>query len=181
MLRDAKQRREEWIFFKIKEGDQFLGSFSPFVASLRRHPSKLKEEEPCTKKIFGRSAREHIFDMPRMLIVWALLLSPKTLLVRLRCLTEKDLEEELELIAKKKCQEVCSMLGIRPGKVCQHVPACVSWGTRHFTTGISLFSPLKLLMLSNHEIQFWTHPLFEYWGFKGLFPAVRMLTFQPSR
>ena len=33
MLRDAKQRREEWIFFKIKEGDQFLGSFSPFVAS----------------------------------------------------------------------------------------------------------------------------------------------------
>ena len=180
MLRDAKQRREEWIFFKIKEGDQFLGSFSPrrvsssssFQVERRRTLHKKDFREECKRAYLRHAPNANCLSFTTF---------AQPLLVRLRCLTEKDLEEELELIAKKKCQEVCSMLGIRPGKVGQHVPACVSWGTRHFTTGISLFSPLKLLMLSNHEIQFWTHPLFEYWGFKGLFPAVRMLTFQPSR
>ena len=70
--RETKERRMNFL------QDQRGGSISRLVLSssrLRRHPSKLKEEEPCTKKIFGRSAREHIFDMPRMLIVWALLLS----------------------------------------------------------------------------------------------------------
>ena len=60
-------------------------------------------------------------------------------------------------------------LGIHQAKVCSAMFLHVFLEGQHFTIGISLFShPLKLLMLSNHEIQFWTHPLFEYWTFKGL-------------
>ena len=163
MLRDAKQRGEEWIFFKIKDP----GSISKLVL----------EEEPC-KKRFPRATAVGVLQSRAYLrhSSNANCLSFTTFpswasgghehLVRLvRCLTEKDLEE-LEHLGKKEMSRslLCCLPFLAGGFTRQKfahtvlllTPCMLGTQGHHFTLGIS-FSPL--LMLSNHEIQFWnSHP-----------------------
>ena len=122
--RETKERRMNFL------QDQRGGSISRLVLSFRRVSSsssfQVERRRTLHKKDFREECKRAYLRHAPNANCLSFTTFAQPLLVRLRCLTEKDLEEELELIAKKKCQEVCSMLGIRPGKVGQHVPACVS-------------------------------------------------------